>query len=575
MWKDLKIKNKIIIIVGGILLVYGAVMFLLNQNLLLNSLNNEKQSQTKELVNVAKGVLNYYYSLEENGTLTRKEAQKKAMESIKAIRFGENLLDYYWINDFYPRMIMHPLRPDLTGKDLANITDKDGVHLFSEFAKTCKEKKEGHVPYKWQYYSDKSRIEPKLSYVASFEPWGWIIGTGIYINDIKASAIKARNILIFSSACVLLGAFFVLIIFSSMFVIPIKKSVVAAKEITKKLFEMAKIMENKLAKGDWRKKLDLEYDTTISNEVLLLANRKDEFGTLAKSFSDIFNAYRATGNSLNSIIVQINTTLLEVASTSHYVYSASEQLSAAAQDVSRGSTEQSASTEEITSAMTELADRVTKNANNTTSADSCAINAANVVKKGKECMDNLHTAINKIKINAEETKSLIKTIDDIAFQTNLLALNASVEAAHAGKHGKGFAVVAEEVRSLANKSKQVAIKTTDLINSSHDEVLSGVEHSTEMSDALISIDEQVQQTASLIKEISIESGDQSADIAQIKTALIQIDNVTQKNTANAEETASASQEMTVQAQNLDKMIKKFKLQKFSKEYYNEQALLTA
>jgi methyl-accepting chemotaxis protein len=128
--------------------------------------------------------------------MTRAEAQERAKEAIKAMKFGERALDYYWINDFHPRMIMHPFRSDLDGQDISGFRDPDGLNLFLEFVKVCRERGKGYVPYKWQYYDDTTRIEPKLSYVAEFKPWQWIIGTGVYINDVKQTVNKVASVLL-------------------------------------------------------------------------------------------------------------------------------------------------------------------------------------------------------------------------------------------------------------------------------------------------------------------------------------------------------------------------------------------
>jgi len=158
---------------------------------------HEKETMTREMVTVGLNVLERYYEMEQEGILNEDEAQEQAIQTIEAMTFGDNNQDYYWINDFHPKMIMHPFRPDLEGEDLTYYEDPDGLNLFVEFVRVCEEQGSGFVPYQWQYYDDTERIEPKLSYVAEFEPWEWIIGTGVYIHDIDEAVGATTNTVVF------------------------------------------------------------------------------------------------------------------------------------------------------------------------------------------------------------------------------------------------------------------------------------------------------------------------------------------------------------------------------------------
>lgn len=162
-----------------------------------NAIYQEKHAQTKEMTNTALGVLEHYHQLEQKGVLSREEAQERSRQVIKAMTFGNQGLDYFWINDFQPRMIMHPFRPDLEGEDLSNFQDPQGLRLFLEFVSVVRDKGSGHVMYYWQYYDEQERIEPKLSYVAEHEPWQWIVGTGVYVNDVDAIAGQIRGTVLF------------------------------------------------------------------------------------------------------------------------------------------------------------------------------------------------------------------------------------------------------------------------------------------------------------------------------------------------------------------------------------------
>jgi len=146
---------------------------------------NGKREMIKELTNSAVSILSKYENDERNGLLTREEAQQIATSRIQYLRYGEENKDYFWITDMYPKMIVHPYRSDLNGKDLSNFKDPHGKKLFVEFVKMVQQSEHGYVDYMWQWKDDSLHIVPKLSYVKIFKPWNWVIGTGIYIEDVK------------------------------------------------------------------------------------------------------------------------------------------------------------------------------------------------------------------------------------------------------------------------------------------------------------------------------------------------------------------------------------------------------
>jgi methyl-accepting chemotaxis protein len=177
-------------------------------------------------------------------------------------------------------------------------------------------------------------------------------------------------------------------------------------------------------------------------------------------------------------------------------------------------------------------------------------------------MKRMSESMTRITHNSGEVQKVVKVIDDIAFQTNLLALNAAVEAARAGVHGKGFAVVAEEVRNLTARSAKAAQETTMLIETSTQETHKGAEVTDHTAQVLDMILEQVRDTSSLVEGIATASREQSEGVAQVTESLQQIDSVVQSNTASAEQSASASTEMTSMANSLKEMVSHFQLRSF-------------
>ena len=264
-------------------------------------------------------------------------------------------------------------------------------------------------------------------------------------------------------------------------------------------------------------------------------------------------------NAVNDTIDSLNEILGNVRSTVEEVTRAAMQVSDTSTALSQGATEQAASLEEITSSMGEIGSQTRLNAENANMANSLAHEARDAAEKGNAEMGQLTDAMNEINESSKNISKIIKVIDEIAFQTNLLALNAAVEAARAGRHGKGFAVVAEEVRNLAARSATAAKETSEMIENSIKTVERGTGLVAKTGDALSDIQNSSVKVADIIGEITTSSNEQAQGISQINEGLTQIDKVTQTNTASAEESASAAEELSGQSNQLRELVDRFKL----------------
>jgi len=177
-----------------------------------NTLLERKRELIRELTNSAWSILASYERDEQNGLLTRAQAQAQASARLEALRYGPDGKDYFWIQDLQPRMIMHPYRPDLNGQDVSTFTDARGVAIFVEFARKVERDGDGYLDYVWQWNDDPTRLEPKESYVRGFEPWGWVIGTGLYTDDVRSEIVRLETNLVLV-ALVISGAVVLLLIF--------------------------------------------------------------------------------------------------------------------------------------------------------------------------------------------------------------------------------------------------------------------------------------------------------------------------------------------------------------------------
>jgi len=335
--------------------------------------------------------------------------------------------------------------------------------------------------------------------------------------------------------------------------------------------------------------LDTHIDYHSGNELGLLAADLNETIFVLKAYireiSDVLtkmsqgdmtveieNDYRGDfepiKTAINDITAFLNSILAGIRTASNQVDSSAAQLATISQSLSQGATEQASSIQQITASVGAISQEISKNAEDAAVAKDYSINSAEQIKKSNKQMQEMLMAMADINKSSIQINKIIKTIDDIAFQTNILALNAAVEAARAGAAGKGFAVVADEVRNLATKSAEAAKQTAALIEDSIKSVKKGAALAKETAKSLESIVEGAVKTTEIVVSIADEASNQADSLQQVNLGLEQVASVVNTNSATAEESAAASEELTTQSSKLIGMVERFKIKENAA--YSEQ-----
>jgi methyl-accepting chemotaxis protein len=496
--KNWKIKTKLTVLVLLSILGFLASIAFGLVELRANLLEDRKQ-KTRNVVETAHGIFQRLHADEKEGKLSREEAQKEAIRLVRALRYGGD--EYFFINDMNNVSVMHPIKPELEGKDLSDLKDPDGKRIFAEFTKVVKDKGVGFVDYKWPKPGAAQPVQ-KISYVQGFQPWGWSIGSGIYVDDVD-TVFREQMLRQSGIALIVLAG---LILFSVLVVRSIVVPVKSAMEVVEAL-----------AGGD----------LTVRPK----SDSKDEIGLLL-------------GN-VATMTARLKEVITRVAAGANAVANASDQVAATSQSLSQSTSEQAASVEETSAAMEQMAASISRNKDNARiTADIATGVSAQATQGGKAVMETVGAM--------RQIAQKIGIVDEIAYQTNLLALNAAIEAARAGEHGKGFAVVASEVRKLAERSQVAAQEIGSLASGS----VKLAEDAGRMIEEMVP---SIEKTAHLVMEISHASEEQSSGAAQISQAVGQVSQATQHNASASEELSATAEEMHAQAADLQDAMAFFRI----------------
>jgi methyl-accepting chemotaxis protein len=478
-----------------------------------DSLMTLRLQATVEQVKNAQAIAKRHHQRITAEGLTEAQAKAAAAAEIGAIRYSGQ--EYVWINDMTPRMVMHPIRPDLNGQELTGNKDPNGKALFVEFVQEVRRAGEGYVDYLWAKPGLTEPV-PKRSFVLGFEPWGWVLGSGVYVDDVNAIA---RRDAMWTVIVALAGGVIALILFER-----------TLRQMRRRLDQTRQMMLA-VASGDLTQRAGTQ--------------RADEIGHVMGELDAMQDRLAALVHSIREATDSLGT--------------ASREIAVGNLDLS-GRTEQQASNLQQTAAsMEEMNTALKQSADAARQASQLASSATAVAEKGGAVVGQVIHTMDEITASSRKIGDIIGVIDGIAFQTNILALNAAVEAARAGEQGRGFAVVAGEVRTLAQRAAQAAREIKALVGASVEKVETGSRLVDDAGGTMREIVDQVKRVSDLIAEITSSTLEESSGIGQVNQAVTQLDQMTQQNAALVEQSAAAAQSLREQAEKLAQAVAVFKV----------------
>jgi methyl-accepting chemotaxis protein len=518
---------------------------------LASSLDQQKQIELRHLGDVALGIIKEEHAAVQKSGVSDADAQKRAMARIGTLRYGNN--DYFWINDMHPKMVMHPIKPEMNGNDLSSYKDPNGKLLFVDFADTVKKSGSGFVPYEWPKPGF-DKPQPKLSYVVGFAPWNWVVGTGVYIDDLKAQTWASTQRSLIVAGVILLFMLVVSIFVARSVTGPLQRMTAAMNDLASgnlavevpgvgrndEVGEMAKAVEIFKSNAIARQKLEAEQREA---ETRATSGRKADMNKMADDFE---TAVGQIVEAVSSASSQLEVSAGTLTSTAERAQELATTVAAASEEASTNVQSVASATEEMASSVTEISRQVQESAR-------MANDAVDQARTTNARVSDLSKAATRI-------GDVVELINTIAGQTNLLALNATIEAARAGEAGRGFAVVASEVKALAEQTA----KATGEIG----QQISGIQAATQESvNAIQAISGTIEKLSEISSTIAAAVEQQGAATQEISRNVQQASMGTQQVSSNigdvqrgASETGSASSQVLAAAQSLSGDSNRLKLE---------------
>jgi methyl-accepting chemotaxis protein len=528
----------LIIMLSGLIILSSISLSQAYQSLL-----QEKHNANQQVVEAAYSVVEHFHQQQTGGLLKEDEAKKQAIEVLNSLRYDKT--NYFWINDFSPTMIMHPIKPALNGKNVGGVKDPDGTPLFINMVKIVREKGQGFVPYKWPKPGVDDPVD-KISFVKGFTPWQWIIGSGTYIDDIDATFTTQRNSLL-AYALILI----IVIVWLGYFI---------GKSIIGPTLEASNLMKD-IARGDGDLTRVLDH------------RAQDEISRLAHYFNEFTKKMRDS--------------LGDVANNSNVVLNHAQSVADASESAQTLTQNQNDITTQVATAMEQMTSQIHDVSNNANAAEKAANDARINTNQGKEIISNTINQMQSLSTNidgvsqvvaslaaeSDNIGSVLDVIRGIADQTNLLALNAAIEAARAGEQGRGFAVVADEVRTLASRTAQSTNEIQQMIQKlqsgaqeavaavkvSQDISNQTVEQTSKADDSLSEIDKLMELISDMNTQIARATEQQTQAADEVNLRINDLAGMTDESLSTSDTLTDASLELKSSSHSMSEVVSRFKI----------------
>ncbi|HJV48893.1 MAG TPA: methyl-accepting chemotaxis protein [Geothrix sp.] len=516
--------GKILMVALGPLAIVFLVSWLVLVPAVENGFLKARKDAIRNLTEAALGMLAAQEAQAASGAITREEAQQRALAQIKSIRYeGGN---YFYVFTPEPRVVTVPIRPEMEGKKVDDYTDKQGTRIYIELARLGRQPEGGYLRL-WFGKPGVEGVFPKLNYVKLYEPWGWNIGTGVYIDDLQAQ-VRMYTWSILGGLLALSALLFFLVRGS-------------ARRMTRPLADLV----------DGLRRSDLTREIRIDSQ--------DEIGEAARAF----NVYNA---GLRGRIIDVSGYADRVASGSTELAASSEEMTRAVDDIARVSEELKQAGERVAQAMAGLSRESGLVVQHSQEGGREGVAAVEETVRSAEAGEAAVAGMGEIQGATAQIVQAVRVIQEIARQTNLLSLNAAIEAAKAGSMGKGFAVVAEEVRKLAERSRTSAKEIEAFIERAQEAVAGGVTSVQDTMQSLGAIRERIQQVASRVSQIGTFAQGQAGTSAEVtrmmeqtSQGLAQNATATHELAATVKEIAKTSEDLAQVAEGLRALAGTFKL----------------
>jgi methyl-accepting chemotaxis protein len=533
-----KLRGLTVITVIGLCVLFAVLLSNERAQLL-----SDREEKVRSLVDVAYTTVTHYEKQAAEGKLDVESARKSAIDALRSMRYDTS--EYFWINDLNDMMIMHPIKPELDGKNLAQIKDKNGKYFFVEMNNVVRAKGEGFVEYVWPKAGFNEEV-PKISYVRGTADWHWVIGSGIYIDDVDT--LFRRNALRFMAWGLLIGGFI------SISLMLLGRNI--NKTIGGDPNEVAAVV-NAMSAGDFSQQPGKQ---TVAGSLLA-------------------NAYQMQVK-LHDMIVEVKSQAGQVGDMAHGVAMSANRIAENVNHESDSVASMAAAIEELSVSTTHISDQ---GANAKRIANESSANAeegAKVVHKtvtglldtARE-IESASGEVSRLGEDASRISEVVKVIKEIADQTNLLALNAAIEAARAGEQGRGFAVVADEVRKLAertanatNEINLMSAKIGEVANnalSGMDKVVKttqqGVGDAETAQGSINSIQTSFKEVSGVIDEIAPALAEQNAAASELAKSTERVSQMSEENAGAAQSLLALANELEGKAHEMHKAVEVFKV----------------